>query len=140
MNYGKLEKEVIELEKKLKKYEKSERTLDHEMHDLKNEVKHVEFVEDDLLKKESKLEEKMKHESWGEKEGEGHHIDMKPLIPHISQDEIEDDVKHVFHTIKDKMEDLRHNFFGDNHRKKHHFSLFDDDWFKWWTVYSQYVV
>lgn len=57
MNYGRLEKEVIELENKLKKYEKSEKTLNHDLHDLKNQVKHVEFVEDNLVKKENKLEE-----------------------------------------------------------------------------------
>lgn len=70
----------------------------------------------------------MKHESWGEKEGENHFINMKPLIPHISENEIEDDMKNVFHSIKDKMEEFRHNFFGDRkHGKRHHFSFFHND-------------
>ena len=118
------------MEKKLKKYEKSERTLGHDLHNLKNEVKHVEFVEDDLIKKESKLEDKMKHESWGEKEGENHQIHMEPLIPHI-ENEIEDDMKNVFHSIKDKMSEFHRNFFGSDHRdkghRKHRFSFFHND-------------
>lgn len=133
MNYGRLEKEVIEMESKLKKYESSERNLDHDLHDLKNQVKHVEFVEDDLIKKENKLEDKMKHESWGEKEGESHHIHMSPLLPHFSEDAIEDDMKNVLHTIKDKLAQVRENFFGTDekghgkHNRRHHFPFFGHD-------------
>ena len=69
MDCGRLEREIIDMNKKLNKYEREEKSLDHQMHNLRNEVKHVEFVENDLVKKESKLEEKLKHESWGEHEG-----------------------------------------------------------------------
>jgi len=48
-------------------------------------VNHVERVEDDLLKKEIKLEKQIesKHDSWGEEFGMPHAIHMEPLFPHI---------------------------------------------------------
>merc|ERR1740117_1130569 len=103
MNCGRLEREILEMNSKLSKYEKEEKGLDHELHDLKNQVKHVEHVEDDLIKKENKLEDKMKHESWGENEGEGHFIDMKPLIPHAGDHDEFAGVKNVMHKVKENL-------------------------------------
>ena len=46
-------------------------------------MRHVQSVEDDLLKKEAKLEKKIQGESWGEDSDKGHFINMKPLLPHF---------------------------------------------------------
>jgi hypothetical protein len=78
------------------------------MHALKNEVKHVEFVEDDLIRKENKLEEKVKHdkESWGE-QGDDHLIDMKPLMPHVSEHGGAIRIKEMLSKVKDHLGKLR---------------------------------
>jgi hypothetical protein len=55
---------------------------------------------------------------------------MSPLMPHFSEDAIEDDMKNVLHTIKDKLAQVRENFFGGEDKPKHrrhHFPFFGHD-------------
>ena len=70
---------------------------------LKTEIKDMEKVEDDLIKKEITLESKLKEgESWGEKFGEEHHVHMNPLKPHFPKHEF--DFKKRFDQMKEKIE------------------------------------
>ena len=71
-------------------------------------------MEDDLVKKEAKLEKKVKsdEETWGEELGGGHSIHMKPLMPHVREVEhdIMDKAKRIGDKIKSTFDRFRKRF------------------------------
>ncbi len=68
-------------------------------------MNHIEKIENDLVKKEEKLEKKIKNESWGEDLDDENEIKMKPLIPHFSNP------FHFFDSFHDKWHDIKKKYF-----------------------------
>eukprot|EP00356_Strombidium_inclinatum_P017022 CAMPEP_0170481448 /NCGR_PEP_ID=MMETSP0208-20121228/1891_1 /TAXON_ID=197538 /ORGANISM="Strombidium inclinatum, Strain S3" /LENGTH=187 /DNA_ID=CAMNT_0010754151 /DNA_START=417 /DNA_END=981 /DNA_ORIENTATION=+ len=106
-----------------------------ELKTLNRQIAHVEKVEDDLLKKEVKIEKEISHESWGEDSpSEQHTIHIPPLIPHIDDKpvkekfhEITDHLMHGLKSLKHKLFNLRHHHGGGGHHGGLFSSWFGDE-------------
>jgi len=76
---------------------------------MSKDVKHTKDVEDEMLKKEAKLEKQVQEHGWGENLEETHEI-SEPIFP-----KFESDFKHKAHEFGDKIRGGLNNFFSHMH-------------------------
>ena len=94
MQFGHMQHEIAMLSKRVKETEKDEKRISSKISTMNSQLRHVQREEDELKRKEVKLEKREnelekeahahKKDSWGEDPSEVPHIQIVPLVPHIT--------------------------------------------------------